>query len=1164
MRNVRLSCLSILLPSVIGISTLSVLAAPEAARQVAPVEWLLEQVRTGEATNKYDLVAQALYRLEKIDPDNPEVLAARLRLALHQGDQQKAHQYMAQLKQIAPDSRAAKEAQASMLLISAEGRQQLQQARLLATAGHLPEARAAWDKLFNHTFPSVDIALEYWSLVGRIDGQQPVALANLAALDRRYPGHVGVRMQLARLQYQNDNPAQAVEELKTLAANPVARDRAAELWLSNIQAQPVTPQSVAQLQQYLNTFTSGEARSNGEQELARQQKLLADPAFQQRSRALALVDSGAGAEAIPALQAALKSNPNDADLLGAMGQAQGRAGHRAAAVDYLERALEAGQQSTSVGMWQSLLQTNRYWLAIDNGDKALAQGDIGGAERQYQQARSLDNTDGYALIGLGDVALARKNNAEAERLFRQAWQRDRSNSTAVRRLASLYQQQSPQQAIAFINGLSGEQQRALGSTLNSLRSDVLRAEADALAQQGSWAQAAEKYQQAQQSTPDDIWLNYRLAGALRNAGQPQQADQLMAAMARRQPAEPAQVYAYSLYLSGSDRADAALTQLNSLPQARWDQNMRELAGRLQQDKVYAEADALRQAGNNGAAIALLNRLPAAPRRDLTLADWALADGYPQQALIGYQQVLAQDEKNQDAALGQIEALVALNRKVEARQALNALPAGAAEASLNVGRRLANAWQGVDDGTRARQLYQQLKPRAQQEAPSQSSALLFRDAARLEAQQQPALALMDYRRAMVASGITPTLPNRNAAFTRLMRNNQGDDWLTRGIRSDAAELYQRQETTLMLEQDYSRNKGTGGISDLTAHTTMLQLNTPLASGKSFVRLDRVEVSAGTFITENGSHTEVFGTCADNGTAGCSGDLKQRAEGVAPGAGWQNDRWAVDIGTSPMGFEVVNWVGGVSWNTDVKDIGLTFTASRRPISSSLLAYAGARDPSPQGGRSWGGVVATGGSLGLSYDRGGAHGIWADVSAHQITGKNVADNRRERLMAGYYYKLINADNRRATIGLNSMLWHYQKDLSDYAFGQGGYYSPQQYFSLAVPLAYRQRRENWSFDVGGSVSWSRSKTRAQQRYPVYPGFQTMANGFSEESSGSGFGYTLRAAVERRLTAHWTLGLAVDIQQAKDYTPSHGLIYARYSLAGWEGDLDLPPQPLTPYADFK
>nr|WP_252518083.1 hypothetical protein [Escherichia coli] len=40
-------------------------------------------------------------------------------------------------------------------------------------------------------------------------------------------------------------------------------------------------------------------------------------------------------------------------------------------------------------------------------------------------------------------------------------------------------------------------------------------------------------------------------------------------------------------------------------------------------------------------------------------------------------------------------------------------------------------------------------------------------------------------------------------------------------------------------------------------------------------------------------------------------------------------------------------------------------------------------------------------------------------------------------------------------------------------------------------------------------------------------------------------------------------IQQAKDYAPSHFLLYVRYSAAGWQGDMDLPPQPLIPYADW-
>ncbi len=88
--------------------------------------------------------------------------------------------------------------------------------------------------------------------------------------------------------------------------------------------------------------------------------------------------------------------------------------------------------------------------------------------------------------------------------------------------------------------------------------------------------------------------------------------------------------------------------------------------------------------------------------------------------------------------------------------------------------------------------------------------------------------------------------------------------------------------------------------------------------------------------------------------------------------------------------------------------------------------------------------------------------------------------RWMTGYYYKVINENNRRVTVGLNNMIWHYDKDLSGYTLGQGGYYSPQEYLSFAVPVTWRQRTENWSWELGGSVSWSHSRTQTQARYPL------------------------------------------------------------------------------------
>ena len=194
----------------------------------------------------------------------------------------------------------------------------------------------------------------------------------------------------------------------------------------------------------------------------------------------------------------------------------------------------------------------------------------------------------------------------------------------------------------------------------------------------------------------------------------------------------------------------------------------------------------------------------------------------------------------------------------------------------------------------------------------------------------------------------------------------------------------------------------------------------------------------------------------------------------------------------------------------------------------------------------------------------------------------------MGGYYYKVINENNRLVSIGLSSMLWHYDKDLSGYTLGQGGYYSPQKYVSLGIPINYRERTEDWSWELSGSVSWSYSQTDDRKRYPLHnlvsvDKFNRYMNELSPEDreemmrlyyqehnevddgdSSTGFGYTARALVEHRITPHWFIGAAIDIQQAKNYTPSHALMYLRYSFDGWNGDLDLPPNPLIPYADFK
>ncbi|WP_154052057.1 cellulose synthase complex outer membrane protein BcsC [Enterobacter hormaechei] len=1129
---------------------------------------LLEQVRLGESTQREDLVRQSLYRLELIDPNNPDVIAARFRYLLRQGDTAGAQKELDRLKGMAPDSSAYQSSRTTMLLSTPDGRQALQQARLLATTGHTQEAIAAYDKLFDGNPPSGDIATEYWNVVAKEPARRNLAINQLKKINASSPGNAPLQASLAQLLFQSGRRDEGFAVLQEMAKSNNGRSQASDMWYQQIKDQPASSASVTALQQYLSVFSDGDNVTAARAQLEAQQKQLADPAFRAKAEGLAAVDAGQGSKAVTELQKAVSANHADSEAVGALGQAYSQKGDRARAVAQFEKAIALDPQSDNRGKWDSLLKVNRYWLLIQQGDNALKANKTAQAERYYQQARNIDNTDSYAVLGLGDAAAARKDNDAAERYYRQALRMDSGNSNAVRGLANIYREQSPEKATQFIQSLSASQRRSIDDIERSLTNEQLSAQAEQLESQGNYAQAAEIQRRRLALSPGDVWITYRLSRDLYSAGQRSQADNLMRQLASQKPGDPDQVYASGLYLSGNDRDRAALAHLNTLPRDKWNGNIQALADRLQSNQVLENANRLRDGGKEQEAEALLRQQPPSTRIDLTLADWAEQRGDHEAAKTAYNTVLQREPQNEDAILGLTEVNLAQGNRDAARAELAKLPAAqnGEPLSLNMQRRIAMAQAGLGDSAAAEKTFNTILPQAKSQPPSMESALVMRDAARFQAQNgQPQQALDTWKDAMVSSGITTTRPTDNDSFTRLTRNDEKDDWLKRGVRSDAGDLYRQQDLNVTLQHDYWGSSGTGGYSDLKAHTTMLQVDAPLSDGRMFFRSDLVNMNAGSFDTDNGTYDPTWGTCAETP---CHGSTNQSANGASVAVGWQNKTWAWDIGTTPMGFDVVDVVGSLSYSNDLGPIGYTLNAHRRPISSSVLAFAGQKDPNTD--TTWGGVRATGGGVSMSYDKGEANGIWSSLSADSLTGKNVEDNWRVRWMTGYYYKLINQNNERLTVGVSNMLWHYDKDLSGYSLGQGGYYSPQEYVSFALPVNWRKRTENWSWELGGSVSWSHSKTKDVMRYPLQglipdnePGRYTDKGVMGTGSSSSGTGYTARAIVERRVTSNWFVGLGVDIQEAKDYTPSHALLYVRYSAAGWQGDMDLPPEPLVPYADW-
>ncbi|SFE26116.1 Tfp pilus assembly protein PilF [Phytobacter palmae] len=1163
MRKFTLSLLSFTL----GISVMPFAQAAPGVQQQ-----LLEQVRLGETTQREDLVRQSLYRLELMAPDDPDVIAARLRYLLRQGDNTGAQKQMARLNSLAPNASATKASRITMALSTPQGRQALQEARLQAATGHPQEAVAAYEKIFDGSVPVGDLAAEYWVQVAKVPARHNEAITQLKALNASNPGNADLQSTLARLLIADGRNEEAFTVLEQMAKNNTGRDTAATLWYQQIQGMPVSEKSVAALKRFLSVFSEGDTVVTARQQLDAQQKQLADPAFRERASGLAAVEAGKGGTAIGALQDAVSKNHQDSEAIGALGQAYSQKGDRARAVAQFERAIALDPNSDNRSKWDSLLKVNRYWLLIQQGDAQLAAKNPAQAERLYQQARAIDNTDSYAVLGLGDAAMARKDTAAAERFYYQALRMDSGNSNAVRGLANIYRAQSAEKADAFIESLNASQRRSINDIERSLANDRLAQEAERLENQGNWAQAAVLQKRRLALDPGSVWVTYRLASDLRSAGQQIEADAQMRALARSKPADPEQVYAYGLYLSGNNQENAALAHLNTLPRDKWNSNIQELSDRLEANQLLARANQLRDAGHEPEAMAFLQQQPASTRIDLTLADWAQQRGDNPTAISTYQRVLHREPNNEDAVLGLAEIYAAEGNRMASREQLAKLPAATPTAprTINTQRRVAMVQAAAGDNDAARETFSEIVPQAKGLPPSMESALVLRDAARFQVQEgQPQAALESYKDAMVASGITPTRPTSNDEFTYKTRNNENDDWLKRGVRSDAADLYRQQDVNVTLEHNYWGSSGTGGYSDLKAHTTMLQADAPLADGRMFFRTDMVNMDAGKFsLKDDGTYSPHWGTCNEVACEG--GDRSQTANGVSVAVGWRNKTWDMDIGTTPIGFNVVDIVGGLSYSNDIGVIGYTLNVHRRPISSSLLAFGGQKDNGngDHPGTTWGGVRANGATASMSYDRGEAHGVWASLGADQLTGKNVADNWRVRWMAGYYYKLINDNNRRLTIGLNNMIWHYDKDLSHYTLGQGGYYSPQEYLSFSVPVTWRQRTENWSWELGGSASWSHSRKKTERSYPLLnlipAGYRTDARTALEEgSSSSGVGYTAQALIERRINPNWSVGLGVNIQQAKDYTPSQGMLFIRYSAAGWQGDMDMPPQTLTPYADW-
>ena len=373
--------------------------------------------------------------------------------------------------------------------------------------------------------------------------------------------------------------------------------------------------------------------------------------------------------------------------------------------------------------------------------------------------------------------------------------------------------------------------------------------------------------------------------------------------------------------------------------------------------------------------------------------------------------------------------------------------------------------------------------------------------------------------------------------------------------------------------FGMREGESGLSELTSVQMPLEAKLPLGDGKVALRVTPVTLDAGS-VSNAYTNSSRFGggpaaaLAQADGRVGSAGSQSDTGVGVA--LAYVGDVVELDIGSTPLGMQQTNVVGGFKLKGDSGNFTYSANVSRRAVTDSLLSFAGAQDR--RTGQTWGGVTASGARLDLGFNEGN-WGVYGSAAWHALQGKNVVDNTRVEGGFGVYGKLINDDDRELTVGLNFTGIGYDKNLRYFTYGHGGYFSPQSFFAVNVPVTWSQRAGRLTYSVNGSLGVQSFKENTARYFPgsdalqlqaQLAGAEAVAQGLTSDGSAmyqgqskTGLGYSLAAAMEYQVSPQLFLGGGLAADNARDYREWTGGVYMRYMF---EPVRSAPALPLAPY----
>ncbi len=287
---------------------------------------------------------------------------------------------------------------------------------------------------------------------------------------------------------------------------------------------------------------------------------------------------------------------------------------------------------------------------------------------------------------------------------------------------------------------------------------------------------------------------------------------------------------------------------------------------------------------------------------------------------------------------------------------------------------------------------------------------------------------------------------------------------------------------------------------------------------------------------------IGSVPRNPTAYSVKPTTRLRDGVEPHLTYTLVGWLspyAELGLTPSEGEVSlrpTWRLGLAQEQDAGHWNVeTFS---QPVKESLLSYTGIVDP--YSGRKWGRVRQTGASLSGYEEVQKGWGVSGQATIAMLRGFRVPENYHVGLSVGLTRTFTPSGFEYLALGPRMAFDHYQKNLSQFTLGHGGYFSPSHLVQFTAAMNFLTQ-EAQQFIATGDLSVG-VQTHHEESSPFFPHNVLDGRRYSARNE-SGPVVAAEFTSVWRLSDHWQIGGGALVRKTANYDDWSAMFFVRFLL---------------------